>query len=223
MTDRIDIVHGTTPYRIVVIELDDLLPRLESGLPNLLVSATTTSPDDRLASVNRPNGRPGWAAGHGRCIRGDLSLTKTYDRHRSAKKAAQRLVDRLRRQGYVVNGRNDQRRVYVIELDHSHLTKSVSGYFYVGETSLSPEQRFEQHRTGARSSKGHSLGARHIGPYVRRLRPDLAPTEFFLTEAEAAAAEADTRLRLENAGYLVRGAHTVRRSQKRVSSTFSSP
>ena len=148
-------------YRVVVIELDDLLPRLESGLPNLLVVATLRRPEDRLRDLNQPTGR------------------------------------------------NNQRRVYVIELDHSHLAGPVSGYFYVGETSRPPEVRFEQHRTDARSASGRRLAARGISPHVRRLRPDLAPTKFYLSKADAEAAEAATRRRLEAAGYQVRGAHTM--------------
>ena len=202
--------HAAPTYRVVVIELADLLPRLESGLPNLLVVPTVGSAEERLERLDNPTGKQHWAAGHGRCVRHDLSIRRTYDTHRRAKKAADRLVERLLRQGYVVNRRNDQRRVYVIELTQDHLARPATGYYYVGETSLRPEARLEQHRTNAVSKHGRPLGARRIQPYIVGLRPDLAPAEFFLTKEESEAAEAATVLALRALGHRVLGGHTAR-------------
>jgi hypothetical protein len=190
-------------YRVVVIELDDLLPRLESGLPNLCVVVTCREPADRFAALRTPDARPLWAAGHVRRLRTDLSIRRTYGTHRRAERARDRLVERLLREGYVVNRRRDQRRVYVIELDGGHLRDVGAGHVYVGETSRSPEERFAQHRAGGR------LAARGTGRRALRLRPDLAPGGFHLGKDEAEAAEAATRQRLEALGYVVRGAHTA--------------
>ena len=196
-------------YRVIVIELDDLHPRNESLLPNVLTAVTTSTPQERFERLLQGRRTPAWAKGHVRALRTDLSIRKTYPTLARAKKSEGRLIERLLRQGFVVNNLAPQRRVYVIELDHSHLKNPGKGFVYVGETSKTPEERFRQHMTGARSTKGHSLSSRWVSRFGVRLRPDLAPPEFFLTVEESENAEARCRLQLEQAGYIVKGAHTA--------------
>ena len=64
--------------------------------------------------------------------------------------------------------------------------------------------------TGAKSKKGQKLSSRWVLRHGKRLRPDLAPSGFFLTKEESEAAEAQCRLHLEEAGYIVKGAHTAK-------------
>ena len=197
-------------YRVMVVELDDVKPRNESGLPNLLSLITVSTPEERFARLIGPKPSPRWTKGHVVGPRSDLSLTKIYDNYDRAKKAERRLVDRLLRQGYIVNKRASHRRVYVIELDGSHLTKPGKGYLYVGETSLTPSERFAKHKDDARNKNGKRIGSRFVRKKGLRLRPDLAPTGFALTKAEAEQAEADCRRRLEKLGYRCEGAHLAK-------------
>jgi hypothetical protein len=197
-------------YRVMVVELDDVKPRNESGLENLLTLVTVSTPEERFARLVGPKPSPQWTKGHVVALRSDLSITKTYGSLDSAKKAERRLVDRLLRKGYIVNRRVGHRRVYVIELDSSHLAKPGKGYLYVGETSLTPSERFAKHKDDARNKNGKRIGSRFVRKKGLRLRPDLAPTGFALTKAEAEQAEADCRRRLEKLGYRCEGAHLAK-------------
>jgi hypothetical protein len=71
---------------------------------------------------------------------------------------------------------------------------------YVGETGLSPERRFEQHRRGGRTASAK------VAKYGIKLRPDLySHLPPFATEAESVAAESALRLELEMRGFRVWG------------------
>ena len=202
-------------YRIMVVELDDVKPRNESGLPNLLTLITVSTPEERFARLIGSKPSPRWAKGRVVGPRDDLSLTKTYDNYDDAKKAERGLADRLLRQGYIVNKRIGHRRVYVVELDGSHLAKPGKGYLYVGETSLSPTERFAKHKSDATNKSGKRIGSRFVRNHGVRLRPDLAPDGFFLTKAESEQAEAECRLRLEAAGYRCEGAHLAKQKKSK--------
>lgn len=201
-------------YRVFVVELDDVKPRNESGLPNLITLVTVSTPQERFARLIGPKPSPRWTKGHVVGPRPDLSLNKNYDNLDRAKSAERRLVDRLLRQGYVVNNRASHRRVYVVELDASHLAKAGKGYLYVGETSLTPDERLQKHLAGATNSRGKSISSRFVRHHGIRLRPDLAPDGFFLSKNESEQAEADCRRRLEAAGYRCEGAHLAKRHAK---------
>lgn len=194
---------------MIVVELDDIQPRNESDLPNLLTVITVSTPEERFERLLSGKRTPTWAIGHIVTLRNDLSIQKRYPSIQRAKKAERRLVKRLLRQGFIVNNMSPHRRVYVIELDHSHLKDPGNGFLYVGETSKTPEERFQQHMTGARAENGHNISSRWVRKYGKRLRPDLAPTGFFLTTSESETAEANCRIALEQAGYIVKGAHTA--------------
>lgn len=99
-------------------------------------------------------------------------------------------------------------RVYVIDLDAQVLSsakfrRANAGHVegkpcvYVGSTGLTPEERFERHRSGRWANefaKAHGV----------RLRPSpYAGTGPFATRAEAEAAEAALAERLRGRGYAV--------------------
>lgn len=197
-------------YSVGVLELDDVKPRNESQLPNVLTFTTTSSLTERFQRFVTGTRCPGWAKDHVVRLRPDLSINRRYHSLQRAKAAERRLVDRLLRQGYIVNRRTPHRRVYVIELDHSHLPSPGKGFLYVGETSHRPTDRFQQHLSGAVSKSGRRLSSRWVERYGTQLRPDLAPQGFFLTLEESEAAEANCRIELEQQGYIVKGAHTAR-------------
>jgi predicted GIY-YIG superfamily endonuclease len=89
--------------------------------------------------------------------------------------------------------------VYVIELDDS-LREGEKPAVYVGETSRTPEERFEQHKSGYKSSKW-------VRRYAVRLRPRLYRSyNPISTRDEAKALEKRLGKKLESRGYTVFGA-----------------
>ena len=78
-----------------------------------------------------------------------------------------------------------QYRIYVVELSKKVFTENwkfreanpqfngVLECLYVGMTSKTPKERFEQHRTGYRSKKGHKISSNIVQKYGRYLRPSL--------------------------------------------------
>ncbi len=76
-------------------------------------------------------------------------------------------------------------RVYVVELSKRIFTENakfraanpqfngVLECLYVGMTSKEPKERFEQHKKGYRSKKGHKLSSNIVQKYGTYLRPNL--------------------------------------------------
>lgn len=106
--------------------------------------------------------------------------------------------------------------IYVIELSKRVFTENakfrnanpqfngVLQCLYVGMTSKTPKQRFEQHKTGYRNKKGHKLSANIVEKYGLYLRPSLyLHIDPFLTRAEALEAEKEIALELRREGYAV--------------------
>ncbi|MDH4058360.1 MAG: GIY-YIG nuclease family protein [Cyclobacteriaceae bacterium] len=106
--------------------------------------------------------------------------------------------------------------VYVIELSKRVYTDStrfraanpqyhgVLECLYVGMTSKTPQERFEQHRSGYRSKKGHKLSSNIVQKYGRYLRPSLYNhIEPIKTRAEALKMEEKLALELRRKRYAV--------------------
>ena len=107
-------------------------------------------------------------------------------------------------------------RVYVVELSKRVFTEDrrfreanpqfngVLQCLYVGMTSKTPEQRFEQHKTGYVNKKGHKLSANIVEKYGKYLRGSLynhiAPMK---TRAEALRMEKALALSLRKQRYAV--------------------
>ena len=76
-------------------------------------------------------------------------------------------------------------RIYVIELSKKVFTENtrfreanpqfngVLDCLYVGMTSKTPQQRFDQHKTSYRNAKGYNLSASIVRKYGLYLRPSL--------------------------------------------------
>lgn len=106
--------------------------------------------------------------------------------------------------------------VYVIELSKKVFTEDrrfreanpqfngVLQCLYVGMTSKTPKERFEQHKTGYVNKKGHKLSARIVQKYGMYLRSSLyqhiSPLS---TRAEALKMEETLALELCRKGYAV--------------------
>ena len=106
--------------------------------------------------------------------------------------------------------------IYVIELSKKVFNESakfraanpqfhgVLECLYVGMTSKTPQERFDQHRSGTRSKKGHNLSSSIVKKYGRYLRPSLYNhIKPLKTRAEALKAEARLALELRRKRYAV--------------------
>lgn len=109
-----------------------------------------------------------------------------------------------------------QYHIYVIELskktysEHKRFREAnpqfngVLQCLYVGMTSKTPKERFEQHKTGYRSKKGHKLSSKIVEKYGMYLRPSLYNHIAPLTTREAAfKMEEALALSLRRQGYAV--------------------
>lgn len=106
--------------------------------------------------------------------------------------------------------------VYVVELSKKVFTENakfrmanpqfngVLECLYVGMTSKTPKERFEQHKKGYVNSKGHKLSSNIVQKYGRYLRPSLynhiGP---IATQAEALKMEEQLALELRRQRYAV--------------------
>ena len=76
-------------------------------------------------------------------------------------------------------------RIYVVELSKRVFTEhrkfreanpqfnGVLECLYVGMTSKTPKERFQQHKSGYRNRKGHKLSSNIVEKYASYLRPSL--------------------------------------------------
>lgn len=106
-------------------------------------------------------------------------------------------------------------RVYVIELSRKVFTENarfreanpqfngVLQCLYVGMTSRTPQERFQQHRTGHRNAKGHKLSAAIVQKYGLYLRPSLYEHIGPMSREEALEVEKGLALELRRRGYAV--------------------
>jgi len=186
---------------IEVVEiLDPDLPRRLADKPNVKVSIRVSHPTTENVQSHHKD-QPV-------LFRADLSPTKSYTDHESAKKRQAEVRERLMAQGYTVNKKLSTWSVYVIELDTSHFTpaqrKKHSAFFYVGMTSKKVDARLAEHKEGARTDKGPKFG-RSAHKYFSRYRPDLSPKQLYFSQEQALRAESKKRLQLEARGYKVDG------------------
>jgi len=199
--------ESSTPqqYWLIVIELDDVVDRRDPRKPNLYVTKTVTPPEERFATIQRSK-KKHWYTEHVIRLRTDLVNTRTHTSSEDAKQALTKLRRKLSSEGYTVNRNTQVWTVYVIELDKAAVTNPGKGYVYVGETSRTPEERFTQHREGARNKHGR-LYAGVVKQHGVRLRPDLAPRQKYFDQASAKRGEKEHFELLKSKGFNVKGGH----------------
>lgn len=105
--------------------------------------------------------------------------------------------------------------VYVIELskrvwtENARFRKANPQYFssleclYVGMTSKSPYERFDQHVLGIKSKRGHSLSSAIVKKYGMYLRHSMTTHLDLMTQKEAMAMEENLALILRRKRYAV--------------------
>lgn len=106
-------------------------------------------------------------------------------------------------------------RIYVVELSKKVYTENarfreanpqfngVLECLYVGMTSKTPQERFEQHKTGYRNKKGHKLSSNIVERYGLYLRPSLYNYIDPMTREEALEMEKQVALELRRQRYAV--------------------
>jgi hypothetical protein len=127
-------------------------------------------------------------------------------------KALTAMREKLRCQGFTVDGVTDMHALYVNELDDTHLAKKPDGYrgyAYVGQTVLSTDERALEHELGPeypwKKKPNHSRQAHN---HFRRPAPELLPPKFRkrpLCRSSALRAKRDLRLYFNSKGYEVEG------------------
>lgn len=107
--------------------------------------------------------------------------------------------------------------IYVIELKRKVFTENrkfrevnpqyngVLECLYVGMTSKTPKERFDQHISGAKSKKGHNIAASIVKKYGSYLRPSLYNhiNQSKMNRDQAIEAERALALELRRKGYAV--------------------
>ena len=106
--------------------------------------------------------------------------------------------------------------IYVIELSRKVFTENqkfreanpqyngVLECVYVGMTSKTPKQRYEQHKKGIKSKKGYNIASRIVQKYGMYLRPSLYQhLPKIKSRSEALKAEKQLALELKRKRYAV--------------------
>lgn len=193
-------------YRVVVLELTDVVSRIRTDRPNIYVGVTTRTAEQLADGLNGGKYKPAWARSNVVGILDTLAPTGTFT-YTEAKQLRDDLKRQLRTKGYTVNRNTTAYRTYVIDLHNPDLDDPGKGYVYLGQTSKTPEQRLHEHLTGARSRKGHNLASRKVSKYGTHLNYDLMTQRIYLTQKQALEAERRLAERLRQQGYIVEGGH----------------
>lgn len=191
-------------YKLVVVELENVVPRRDDDKPNLYVGYVDAQVEglDDVVSHSKD-----WVIGREVELRQDLTRDAIFGTRKKAKSARKKLTNKLMSQGYTVNKDTTVYRMYVIELDADGISNVGRGYVYVGETSKSIEERFEQHKTNARSASGRKLASGVVYRRGQHLRHDLIPSGVYFSRKASREAEARLAERLRKKGYRVEGGH----------------
>ena len=106
--------------------------------------------------------------------------------------------------GYVLdpaNG-NETYTIYIINLiDESAPDPAPGKWVYVGETSKTPEKRFDEHKNGIRDNKAAREHGRDLNYDLMKGIPQVR------FKLDSKWLEADTGQKLREHGYVVEGAH----------------
>ena len=189
---------------------DSELPRpLYPDRPQLLLGRGKGDPLQYIAKLNdgKIHGSD-FAQEHGIVPRldllADLPIELRNTIHEASKEDLQRIKEYLITENYVVdmNKGNNIYTIYVINLEETPDEPDNSlGSIYVGQTALSKEERFENHKNGHKGSKW----VKNYGIDINEELCELFPQVRTLQEAEHLEAEAASHL--EEDGRTVYGGH----------------
>ena len=134
----------------------------------------------------------------------EIGALESYRKKDDASKVRAQVRDHLLDQGYVLdpaNG-NETYTIYIVNLiDESAPDPAPGKWVYVGETSKTPEERFDEHKNGIRDNKA----AREYGRDLNyELMKEIPQVRFKL---DSKCLEAQTGEELRGRGYVVEGGH----------------
>lgn len=87
----------TEIYRLIVVELDDVIPRRDPAKPNLFVDLIKVDPEDRFRNMKVSKKR--WYSGHVLRLRSDLPPQTRFSTEHRAEDAYKKLVRKLKVRG----------------------------------------------------------------------------------------------------------------------------
>jgi len=193
-------------YRVVVLELDDVVPRIRADRPNLYVGISSRCPEALASGLSEGRFRPAWARSHVVTTRAELAPDVTGPRDAIVKHRDE-TIRQLRAKGFTVNRIERAYRLYVINLVNPARTDIGKGYVYVGQTSKTPELRLAEHLSEAVGTKGNRLASRVVTRFGQDLNHGLMPQKIYLNRKQAMKAERRLADRLRADGYTVEGGH----------------
>ena len=187
-------------YSILVIELDDTEPPRIASHPNLVVIKTYQTPEEKFEDLLQGKGKKKWYQNRIVKVRKDLMPKATFSSGKKANDEIGRLKKNLKEQGFTVGQDQNVWRVYVIELRKED---GPEKWVYVGMTSKTVEERFQEHKDGRRNKKG-PLYNKEVKEHGVRLLYDLFPDEnIFFTQDMGETAEKLHAEKLESEGFTV--------------------
>lgn len=210
---------ATKKYRIIAVELSDVIERRDPSRPNLYVGLTKVTPEARLEELLSGEG-PENLRGHFKQLRMDLiENVSEYSYMKQAKKALQREKRRLARQGHWINGQHAVWHGYVIDLDTEGIANFGKGFVYVGQTSLTPEERFAIHTAPKPAPPARDLASKIVRRRGLRLNYELMeamyPKSPVFTAVDAKSLERSWALKLKKMGYKVEAGDATPRDEEK--------
>ena len=203
------------PYRIWLGQVED--PSFDQwhdpDRPQLLLGSARDNPIQRMEKLtNGSLDNSKFAQTYGIEPRMDLLETlpaeigalESYRKKDDASKVRAQVRDHLLELGYVLDPANGNEiyTIYIINLiDESAPDPAPGKWVYVGETSKTPEERFDEHKNGIRANKDAREHGRDLN---YDLMKDIPQVRFKL---DSKWLEADTGEKLRSRGYVVEGAH----------------
>jgi len=134
----------------------------------------------------------------------EIGALESYRKKDDASEVRAQVRDHLLGLGYVLDpaGGDQTYTIYIINLvDESAPDPSPGKWVYVGETSKTPEERFDEHKNGIRDNKAAREHGRDLN---YDLMKDIPQVRF---KQDSKWLEAQTGEELRSRGYVVEGAH----------------
>ena len=184
------------------------LPRpVDPTRPQLILGRCPGDPSDYINRLNagEEGSRSNFAVEHGIRARMDLfealpsRLKRRANTHKQMSNRIKAIKKHFLTEGFVVdmNWGNKIYSVYVIDLELPEDLISSSGFVYVGQTVLTPEERFQQHIEGLNSSIAKRFGIVALNQALCNKYPKVR------TRMEAEALEEQAANELEAKGWKV--------------------
>ena len=173
----------------------------QAGKPCAYVAVQSKRPPEDQQSLRRLLANVRTVANHAIAV--ESESVRRHTRLEGALSRRERLVREYRDKGWTVTNAEPRNTHYVYTVELNMPSESSGDdeiAFYVGQTGLTPEQRFKRHIQGR-------LSNRQVQQYGVRLRQDLIDNAGPMTHLESLRLERQLYGRLQSTGYRVYGGH----------------